>query len=231
MTTKSIKRVAFVSLVAGLTTLGFYRFGAEASSLENQASAAVESESRATPPLPNILASNAGNSQRNKMQPSGTMPTSYGSSDRSKDSNQKGQSSSLKKRKGKSTQPARGARKPINSKEEFMPDVIDIPTAQAAPAPKQEVAAAAQSRWIKGLSGREASLAMAKSKIQLPACSTQNDYACDGRPGDRSVNVAGVVVKTGRAPKGANADVGETALTGDFAQGNYVEGTPAVFLK
>ena len=226
MTTKSIKRVAFVSLVAGLTALGFYRFGAQASSLENQASAAVDSESRTTPPLPSILASNTANAQGNKMQPSGTMPTSY----RSRDPNQKGQSSSLKKRKGKSTLPVRGARKPINSKEEFMPDVIDIPTAQTAPA-KQDIAAAAQSRWIKGLSGREANIAMAKSKIQLPACSTQNDYACDGRPADHSVNVAGVVVKTGRAPKGANADVDEAALSGDLAQGNYVEGTPAVYLK
>lgn len=129
-----------------------------------------------------------------------------------------------KKSKTKSGSLNHKGRKAINPKEEFMPDLTDIPTASNAPIEAQPIHS--QARWIKELSGKNARLQMAQQRQKVETCDSEHLQACADRGSDRSVTVAGVVVNTTSESNEALPQV-----QGEMARGGYAEQTPAVYVK
>lgn len=134
---------------------------------------------------------------------------------------------SLRKRSGgKGKVQKQKSRKPINPKEEFMPDITDIPTASQEPVVSPQPIKQ-QSRWIKELSGRSARIQMAAARKKVDACDEDHLAACAERR-EASVTLAGVVMHTDAQ---VNGDPAMPRLEGEMARGSYVEDKPFVYLK
>ncbi len=83
---------------------------------------------------------------------------------------------------------------------------------------------APKSRWIEDLSGQRVRIEMGK-KSNEDACAAA--YAnCERPNAPKDISVAGVVVKTQKLVADPT-----TSLDGQVRQGNYVDGTPAVYVK
>lgn len=84
-----------------------------------------------------------------------------------------------------------------------------------------------ESRWVKNLSGTDASLEMGKKNEAAPGCTvTTATPNCERKPAPRDLVIAGVVVKKEKVMKTPKQPV-----DGVLRQGSYLDYTPAVYVE
>lgn len=192
----------------------------------------VSSMNRVQAPLPerghqDLWAANSAPSGHRSALPA-PKPKYRGTPVRIQDPFEKAERGQLRKKTNTvpNSQKAKG-RKPISAKDEFMPDIIDIPTAAndgtVFPQPVSQ-----QSRWIKELSGKNARIQMAGVRKKLDNCDQDHLAACAHHRNDPSITVAGIVVQTDSTTQSA---LEAKSLQGEMGRGSYAEGKPLVYLK
>ncbi len=98
-----------------------------------------------------------------------------------------------------------------------------------AAATSQKLANPMAKRWISSLSGTKAQINLENHKPDTKGCPPDSEECASRNAKPDHISVFGVVVDSGKLEKSEAAD--SSVIEGKVQQGNYAEGTPAVYVQ